>query len=119
MNKREVISVLEELKEKEELFISLENVEGNFARYIDALDYVIDSTGNVKVQNQLKELRTDLVECEEVETNDKDIDALEYVLSKLTEEMKCNCCLKSYYVVIIDSIKLCKDCLNRIKEISL
>lgn len=38
---------------------------------------------------------------------------------KEVDSKKCDCCKDENYVLIVDSIKLCKNCLERLKEINI
>lgn len=69
---------------------------------------------------QLKDLKYNFENFINVETTEADVHALNYAINEIEKDNdKCNCCKKSNYIVIVDNIKLCKECLNRLKEISL
>lgn len=70
---------------------------------------------------QLEDLKYSCKNFESFEPKEADVQALEYVLKELKkcDSKKCDCCEDENYVLIVDSIKLCKECLERLKEISL
>ena len=69
---------------------------------------------------QFKELKYNFENFTNIETTESDVQAFDYAIKELGKESdKCNCCNENSYMITVDSIKLCKDCLNRLKEINL
>lgn len=75
----------------------------------------------VEVLTQLEDLKYSCENFESFETKDTDVQALQYAIKELKkcDSKKCDCCKDENYILIVDSIKLCKECLERLKEISL
>lgn len=69
---------------------------------------------------QLEDLKYSCKNFESFEPKEADVQVLEYAIKVIEKENdKCNCCRENNYIAIINSIKLCKECLERLKEISL
>lgn len=74
-----------------------------------------------EVLTQLEDLKYRCENFESFESKEADVQALEYAIRELKKEdsKKCNCCCENNYIVIVDNIKICKECLEILKEISL
>lgn len=70
---------------------------------------------------QLEDLKYNAKNFESFETTEDDVQALEYAINELKKEdsKKCNCCEENNYILTVDSIKLCKDCLEILKGINI
>lgn len=73
---------------------------------------------------KIKELIYYFDNFSKVETKEEDVESLKIALECISKDIKeeytlCNCCRENSYVLIVDNIKLCKTCLERLKEISL
>ena len=74
-----------------------------------------------EILTQLEDLKYSCKNFESFESKETDVQALEYAIKEIKkgDSEKCDCCEDKNYVLIVDSVKLCKGCLNRLKEINL
>lgn len=73
-----------------------------------------------EIITQLEDLKYNCENYRDMETTKEDVQALEYAIKELSEEenTKCDCCLENEHALVVDNIKLCKECLEKIKRCS-